>query len=64
MTSLDLATILKGEMQKQHEIVSVAKRRLAILTHYATRLRLGVHPEVVLAELDAAGETIELMESE
>jgi hypothetical protein len=64
VTSLDLAAVLKQEIQKQHEIISKATRRRNVLEHYVTRLRLGKDPKVVQAELEAAGEPIDLMESE
>jgi hypothetical protein len=60
MTGLDLAFVLKEEMTRQTEIISVAMRRRAILQGAATRLRLGYAPAVVLAELDAAGESVAL----
>lgn len=64
MTSLELAERLKAEIQREHEIISKHSRRRAILEHYATRLRLGVTEAVVRAEIEAAGEHVELMESE
>lgn len=60
MTNLDLAQTLKDEMARLHAVISAANRRLAIYTGAATRLRLGKAPSVVLAELEAAGETLDL----
>ena len=62
MTNLDLASILKDEIQKCVERISADTRRKNILAHYATRLRLGKSQEVVLAELAAAGEPVDVME--
>ena len=60
MTSLDLAQVLKDEQARLSTVISVATRRRAILQHSATSLRLGVSQAVVLAELEAAGEPIDL----
>jgi hypothetical protein len=64
MTNLALAQVLKAEIQRCAERISADTRRKNILTHYATRLRLGKSQEVVLAELAAAGEPIDLQEAE
>jgi hypothetical protein len=58
MTGLDLAQVLKEEIQRLSERISADSRRKNVLAHYATRLRLGKSPDVVLAELEAAGEPI------
>ena len=60
MTGLDLAYVVKDEMQRVSEAISRLTRRRAILQGAATRLRLGYSPTVVLAELDAAGESVTL----
>jgi hypothetical protein len=58
MTSLDLAQVLKEEVQRLNEQISALTRRRNVLAHYSTRLRLGVKPEVVRAEIAAAGEAM------
>jgi hypothetical protein len=64
VTGLDLADLIKEELQREHEIISRHMRRRAILEHYARRLRLGVNPTVVRAEIEAAGESLTLPDGE
>ena len=58
MGGLDLADALKQEVQRLSEQISALTRRKAIYQHYATRLRLGVKPDVVRAEIEATGESM------
>ena len=58
MSSLELAELLKQEVQRLSEQISALTRRKAIYQHYATRLCLGVKPEVVRAEIEATGEAM------
>lgn len=64
MSDAELEVILKAELDRVYVTISEATRRMNTLRHYLTRLRLKVPPSVVLAEIRAAGEEIELMESE
>ena len=64
MTSLDLAHLLKAEIQKEHEVISKHMRRRNILEHFASRLRLGVSEKVVRSEIEAQGETIDVQEDD
>ena len=64
MSDAELEEILKAELQKVYVTISQARHRQETLRHYLTRLRLKVPPSVVLAEIRAAGEHIELMEAE
>lgn len=56
MSNLELADVLKAEVQTLNEQISALTRRRNIYLHFATRLRLGVKPEVVRAEIEATGE--------
>ena len=58
MSNLALADLLKAEVQRLSEEISRLTRRKAIYQHYATRLRLGVKPEVIRAEIEATGEAM------
>jgi hypothetical protein len=58
MSNLELAELLKEEVQRLNEQISALTRRKNILSHYATRLRLGVKPDVVRAEIEATGESM------
>jgi len=59
-----MAQVLKAEMDRLSAVISAATRRRAVCQHAATRLRLGVSQTVVRAELEAAGENVDLMEAE
>jgi len=58
MTGLDLSYVIKDEMQRVSEEISRLTRRRAILQGALTKLRLSWKPAVVLAELEASGETV------
>lgn len=58
MSNLELADVLKAEVQRLSEEISKLTRRRNVLGHYATRLRLGVKAEVVRAEIEATGEAL------
>lgn len=58
MSNLELADVLKAEVQTLNEQISALTRRRNIYLHSATRLRLGVDPKVVAAEIQATGEAM------
>jgi hypothetical protein len=58
MSNLELADVLKAEVQALNEQISALTRRKNILAHYRTRLNLGVKPDVVRAEILATGEAL------
>lgn len=58
MTALDIAQVLKDATVAINEEISRLTRRRAVYQAAATRLRLGVSPEVVKVEIQAAGEPV------
>lgn len=56
MSNLELADVLKAEVQALDEQIGALTRRKKVFQHYLTRCRLGVDPKVILAEIEARGE--------